>query len=196
MPPREKGGLQIFRNVNFGSGEVTISSALKALDNYFVPKRNVVYQSVSNSCCQAPDETVVCFVNRLRKLASSCQYGALTRGSEEMLGDGLVIGIQDKNTKAKLLRERALSLDKALDTFKSSEVTNQQLKSIQNDEKKDNDKLNFVRDNRRSAQGKKPPNQKKPPSQKQPANKSWKCNYCGQQEKHAKPTDCPEHGQK
>ena len=87
-----------------------------------------------------------------------------------------------------MLLERALSLDKAVDMCKSSQVTNQQLKSIQNDEKKDNDELNFVRDKRRSAQGKKPQNQKKPPSQKKPANKSWKCKYCGQQKKHAKPT--------
>ena len=49
---------------------------------------------------------------------------------------------------------------------------NQQLKSIQNNERKDNYELNFVRDKRRLRQGKKPPNQKKPPSQKKPANKS------------------------
>ena len=112
--------LQIFRNVNFGSGEVNISSALKVLDNFFYPQaKRGLREYVSNSCCQTPDETVDCFVNRLRKLASSCQYGALTKGTEEMIGDGLVTGVQDKNTKAKLLRERALSLDKALDTFKS-----------------------------------------------------------------------------
>ena len=51
-------------------------------------------------------------VNRLRKLTSSCQYGALT---QYIVRDRLVICIQDKNTKARLLRERALSLDKALD---------------------------------------------------------------------------------
>lgn len=55
------------------------------------------------------------------------EEGALT---EEMIRDRLVIGIQDKNAKARLLRERALSLDKAVDMCKSSQVTNQQLKSI------------------------------------------------------------------
>ena len=122
-----------------------------------------------NSCCQTPDETVDCLVNRLRKLTSSCQYGALT---QYIVRDRLVICIQDKNTKARLLRERALSLDKALDMCKSSEGMNQQLKLIQNNERKDNYELNFVRDKRRLGQGKKPPNQKKPPSQKKPANKS------------------------
>ena len=79
---------------------------------------------------------------------------------------------------------------------KSSEVTNQQLKSIQNDEKKDTDELNFVCDKRRSAQGKKPSNQKKPPIQKKAANKSWKCKYRGRKKKYAKPIVCPAHGQK
>ena len=122
-----------------------------------------------NSCCQTPDETVDCLVNRLRKLTSSCQYGALT---QYIVRDRLVICIQDKNTKARLFQERALSLDRALDMCKSSEITTQQLKSIQNNEWKDNYELNFVRDKRRLGQGKKPPNQKKLPSQKKPANKS------------------------
>ena len=50
--------------------------------------------------------------NILRNLASSCQFGAFT---EEMIRDRLVIGLQDKSTKARLLRERKdLSLDKDL----------------------------------------------------------------------------------
>ena len=48
-----------FRNLIFGSGEVTISSALKALEDYFLPKRNVVYVNyVFNSCCQTPDKLI------------------------------------------------------------------------------------------------------------------------------------------
>ena len=92
--------LQIFLNVNFGDEEITITSSLSALEDYFLPKRNVVYERyVFNSCIQTPEETVDCYVNRLRKLASSCQFGTLT---EEMIRDRLVIGIQDTGTKARL----------------------------------------------------------------------------------------------
>ena len=112
--------LQIFLNLNCGTEELTINSALKALEDHFLPKRNVVYERyVFNSCFQAPEESIDCYVNRLRKLASSCQFGTLT---EEMIRDRLVIGIQDKSTKARLLREKDLSLDKALDMCKSSEI--------------------------------------------------------------------------
>jgi len=189
--------LQIFLNLNFGTEELTITSALKALETYFLPKRNVVYERyVFNSCVQSSEETVDCYVNRLRKLASSCQFGTLT---DELIRDKLVIGIQDKSTKARLLREKDLSLDKALDMCKSSEVTNKQLKSIQKDEKQNNEELNLVQDKRKSTKDKKSPHLKKMPNQKKPhkplLSKTYKCKYCGQRKKHAKQTDCPAFGQ-
>ena len=53
--------------------------------------------------------------------------------------------------------EKDLSLDKALDMFKSSEVTIKQLKSIQKDEKQNNEELNLVQDKRKSSKDKKSP---------------------------------------
>ena len=191
--------LDIFLNLNCGTEELTINSAHKALEDYFLPKKNVVYERyVFNSCFQAPEESIDCYANRLRKLASSCQFGALT---EEMIRNRLVFSIQDKSTKARLLREKDLSLDKALDMCKSSEITNKQLKSIQNEEKQNNEELNLVRDKRRRAKGNKKLNEKKPPSNKKKPpikpgpGKTWKCKYCGQHKKHAKQTDCPAYGQ-
>ena len=70
---------------------------------------------VFRSCIQTADG----YVNRLRKLAFSWQFGTLT---EEKNRDRLVISIRDTGTKAKLLREKDLSLDKALDMCKSSEI--------------------------------------------------------------------------
>ena len=68
-----KACLQIFLNLNCGTEELTINSALKALEEE--KKRNVVYERyVFNSCFQAPEESIDCYVNRLRKLALSCQY--------------------------------------------------------------------------------------------------------------------------
>ena len=86
-----------------------------------------------------------------------------------------------------MLREKDLSLDKALDMCKSSEVTNKQLKSIQRDEE-----LHLVHDKRKSRKDKKPPHLKKMLSQKKPnksfSSKAWKCKYCGQQKKHDRQT--------
>ena len=98
---------------------------------------------VFNSCIQTPEETVDGYVNRLRKLASSCQFGKLTH---EMIRDRLVIGIQDTGTKARLLRKKDLSLDKALDMSKSSEITNKQIKSLQHESKQSNEEVHLVQD--------------------------------------------------
>jgi len=96
-----------------------------------------------NLCVEFSKANVDCYVNRLRKLASSCQFRTLT---DEMMRNKLVIGIQDKSTKARLLREKDLSLDKALDMCTWSKVINKQLKSIQKDEKQNNEELNLVQD--------------------------------------------------
>ena len=68
------------------------------------------------------------YVNRLRKLASSCDFGTLT---DELIRDRLVIGVRDRDLKGRILRQKGLSLQKALEISKSNEVTKQQLTSLE-----------------------------------------------------------------
>ena len=63
-----------------------------------------------------------------------------------MIHDRLVIGIQDTGTKVRLLQEKDLSLDKALDMSKSSEITNKQIKSLQHESNQSNGELHLVQD--------------------------------------------------
>ena len=97
------------------------------------------------------------------------------------------------------VQRQDLSLDKALDMCKSSEVTNKQLNSIQMDEKENDDELHLVHDKCKSTKEKRPPHLEKTLSQKKPnksfSSKAWKCKYCGQQKKHDRQTDCPAFGQ-
>lgn len=67
------------------------------------------------------------YVNRLRKLASSCPFGTLT---DELIRDRLVLGITDRSTKLRLLKEDGLNLNKAVNMCRSSEIANIQLKSM------------------------------------------------------------------
>lgn len=67
---------------------------MAALEKYFKPKINVVYERfLFNSAMQNPEERIDAFVNTLRKMALSCKYGALT---DWMFKDRILIGIQDK----------------------------------------------------------------------------------------------------
>ena len=52
--------------------------SLEALENYFKPSRNLVYERyVFYTCKQQSEESVQSYVTRLRKLDSSREYGAL-----------------------------------------------------------------------------------------------------------------------
>ena len=60
-------------------------------------------------------------------------FGALI---DELIRDRLVIGVRNRDLKGRLLRQKGLSLQKALEMSKSNEVTKQQLKSLENEDKK------------------------------------------------------------
>lgn len=51
--------LQIFLNLNFGTEEITIASTLQALEDYFLPQRNVVYDYVFNSSIHMPEKLLI-----------------------------------------------------------------------------------------------------------------------------------------
>ena len=127
----------------------------------------------------------------LRKLASSCQFRTLT---EEMIRDRLLIGIQDTGTNARLLWEEDLSLDKALDMFKSSEIKNKQIRSLQHESKQSNEELHLVQDKSKTKKNRKP-RPSNPKNTTKGPKKTWKCKFCGQGNWHSKPTDCRAYGQ-
>lgn len=127
--------LQIFLNLKLSPEERDdISECIKALESYFKPKRNVVYERYQfNMCTQNLDEPVDSFINQLQKAASTCEFGMLT---DELIRDRLVIGLQDHSTKLRLLKEETLDLNKALNICRSSEAASHQLKAMKIDEKK------------------------------------------------------------
>ena len=121
--------MQIFMNLTLTDEErKDIKTCVEALKTHFKPRRNVVYEHyVCNMCSQNAEETVDEFVNCIRKLASSCQFGTLT---EELIRDKLVLGISNQSTKLHLLKEEDLTLKKAVNICRSSEIANIQLKSM------------------------------------------------------------------
>ena len=129
-----KDCLQIFLNLKLSEEERnSVNSCLNALEAYFKPKRNVVYERyLFNTCTQNVEESVHGYVNRLRKHASTCEFGTLT---DELIRDRLVLGLREESTKLRLLKEETLSLDKAINMCRSSEIATQQMKIIQQESK-------------------------------------------------------------
>ena len=122
--------LQILPNLSLSEEDKKkIDKCLEALENYFKPTRNVEYERyVFNTCLQSSEESVQTYVARLRKLAASCEYGALT---DEFIRDRLVIGLKSHGDKVMLLRKKTLTLQKAIEMCTSSETASKQMKTIE-----------------------------------------------------------------
>ena len=73
------------------------------------------------------NENIDQYLNRLRKLASICTYDALC---DELIPDRLVIGIKSHEVRRRILREKALTLNTALDIIRAAETASDQLKKI------------------------------------------------------------------
>ena len=189
--------LQIFLNLNLSEDDKqNIARCLEALDQYFKPTRNVVYERyVFNTCMQDNDESAKSYVTRLRKLAASCEYGELT---DDLIRDRLVIGLKNNGDKIRLLREKNLDLKKAIQMCTTSEVAAQQMKKIQNTEDKAEEVKKLVDRKKvpRRRHFKKAPEKQQKSDGKQKNSgvedrSDFNCKYCGRQERHVKRTECP-----
>ena len=75
---------------------------LTKLDEYFVPKRNTIYERFVFNChSQKPGESFDQFLTELRKFAATCQFGTF---EDEMLRDRIVTGLRDHEHRERLLR--------------------------------------------------------------------------------------------
>ena len=81
------------------------------------------------------------FVNKLRKMASSCKYGTLT---DNMIRDRIIIGVRGKATKLRLLKEEELDLNKALSICRSNEAASKQLNFMKQEEIQTDEQANVV----------------------------------------------------
>uniref|UniRef100_A0A3B1JJM9 Uncharacterized protein n=1 Tax=Astyanax mexicanus TaxID=7994 RepID=A0A3B1JJM9_ASTMX len=82
--------------------KLVYSSVKDGFTNFFVPKKNVIYQRAKfNTRVQGPTEPADSFITALYALAED-GYGALR---EELLRDPLVVGIRDSALSQKLQME-------------------------------------------------------------------------------------------
>ena len=100
---------------------------MEALTQHFEPQKNIIFERYLFNSANQEDENIDQYLNRLRKLASTCDYGALC---DELIRDRLVIGIKSHEVRKRLLREKALTLNSALDIIRAAERTRDQLKKI------------------------------------------------------------------
>lgn len=90
----------------------TYASALKAIQDFFTPKVNVVAERYRfRQRSQRNGESTLQYVASLRELATTCEFGAM---EEEMIRDQLVEKTNSARIRERLLLEIPLTLTKAM----------------------------------------------------------------------------------
>lgn len=112
--------------------DCTLEDLLKALREFYVPKKNVLSERYSfRARKQQNGETVAEYVAALKGLATTCEFGSTL---DEQLRDQLVYGITSKELRTKLLSAaygEKLKWAKVMDIVHNFESTTSSLKTIQ-----------------------------------------------------------------
>ena len=107
---------------------------MKKFEEYCSPRKNITYERhIFNSRNQGDNESIDLYVTNLRLKARTCEFGPLT---DELIRDKIMCGIKSDQVRGRLLREPDLSLQKAIDICRASEVSQNQLKSLGSTETK------------------------------------------------------------
>lgn len=105
----------------------TLATALKALDDYFTPKVNVVVERHTfRKRAQLRDETIVQYIAALRQLAATCEF----ENSDDMIRDQLVEHCVNPHIRERLLLKTKLKLKDAITLACQIESAGEQAKAM------------------------------------------------------------------
>ena len=177
----------------------TTKGILEALETYFKPQKNVVYERyVFFTCDQQATESVDQYITKLKELASSCDFGNL---NEEMIRDRLVLGCVNPHVRERMFREKDLTLIKARDMCRSAEITQMQLAKMNVSGQQAQSEIHFAKNKSRkpnyAQETKEGHKMNKNPIYKKKQHSSHSrqnvrdCKYCGGEHKKG---SCPAYG--
>ena len=97
---------------------------LEKLDEVFKVRHNIIFERARfNRINQQFGESAEDYITALHRLARGCEYGEIT---EELIHDGLVVGIRDESLSEQLQIESNLTLEKAKKFIRQREGVKQQ----------------------------------------------------------------------
>ena len=102
---------------------------VKVLSDYFNPKPSTIVQRYKfNTRVRESGESVASYVAALKSLAEYCDYGPKL---DEMVRDRIVCGINNSRIQSRLLQERNLTYQNALDTAQAMELAAKDIADMQ-----------------------------------------------------------------
>lgn len=132
------------------SDATTYETVKKKFDEYFTPRKNVVFERFKfNSRVQQPEESVDSFITALYTLAESCEFGNL---KDELIRDRIVIGIRDSRASERLQLISDLTINKTIELARQAEIQAREGKKIRDDVSQQS-QVNRVAENKRKGKG-------------------------------------------
>lgn len=122
-------GLELYNTFTFSSVAESkkLESILKKFDEYCAPKKNETFERfLFNSIQQKEGQSFDSFLTELKKAVKTTNY----KDQDDMIRDKVVIGIHNKNTQEKLLRDRDLTLEKPVNLCRATEASKTQSKLL------------------------------------------------------------------
>ena len=114
-----------------------IEPLIAKFEAYCLPKKNVTHERhLLNLRKQKTDESIDQFMTELKRLAKNCEYGELTNS---IIKDRILEGINNDSTRARLLREKDLSLERCVEIRKAAEVADKHMKTLTEQPRKTED---------------------------------------------------------
>ena len=110
------------------TGDNAFKIAIRKLDSYFHVEENIPYERhVFRQLAPKEEETADQFMVRLRKQARHCNFGT---GLNDNLRDQLIEKLKDFELKRKLLEQRNITLEEALDKARAWEAAGRQASNM------------------------------------------------------------------
>lgn len=128
----------------------SLDELLKEFDTHFLPKRVTAMESFKfHNMVQDLDQNIDQYLTELKKQAQLCQFICENPNCKQsfenrMIRDRLIIGIKDKESQLRLLREKDLTVNKVIEYCKSIELSKENMKYLKPDEE-----VNMLRSSRK-----------------------------------------------
>ncbi|ESP03458.1 hypothetical protein LOTGIDRAFT_137350, partial [Lottia gigantea] len=79
----------------------TVEGTLDAMETYFIPRQNVVYERyIFFTCDHGEHQSVDEYIIKLQHLASTCEFGTL---HDDLIRDRLVLGTKNSAARPRML---------------------------------------------------------------------------------------------
>ena len=135
---------QLYNTLTFDTegDNLKYDKILEKLDAYVTPKKNTTFCRYKFFTYRQEDgQTFDKYLTELRKLCNDCELDTL---KDSILKDMLIIGLNNKRVQERLLRDEDITLDNVIKNCKLAELTNKQVKTIQQQAGKENASISYV----------------------------------------------------